>query len=283
MKVPSKNLAREDLLNVTENCVLSKMQETGVEEHFEFVRSCVRAIFEQLPMQLKGKGKLSSKECFVRKVSSVLPKMHQLIEQQTGMDPGLISSIQESVCGEVAIAFYEEFIDDMVENHLIPFLSSRKLQRWGLGTMSTWSDESGDFGANFYWFWRHHVEKNAREDEIFRRVVLSRLPAKWQKRYKPNGYEIVLRSENAEDLLAANSTHDLDALHSLAQSGNGVAFERLADLLRLHFQGKFPQYEMPDGKIERLIHMHQPVVSILAHADEAIRKYNRVNIRGALS
>lgn len=139
------------------------------------------------------------------------------------------------------------------------------LKKWGLGSVQHWEDQNGNAtGRYFHNYW--WAEYGDQKDAEFERRILPLMSEALRVRYKPVGYEIPFLPETPEQKMQAAGTNDLDELHRLAAAGSRPAFLKLKDELRILVDEQHPETVSSEILIERIIHMHLPVLG-------GIRKY----------
>lgn len=95
-----------------------------------------------------------------------------------------IEELQKMICIEIDFIFHQEWLEATLEL-LCEYCEthSPRVSTWGMGSIKSWfMDGNRSFGGNFYRFWRRRIEPKG--DEIFKELILEKLPEKWQQCYK---------------------------------------------------------------------------------------------------
>lgn len=171
-------LSKEVIVETAMDCIDQFEICPEIATHHDFVKAQIANAFAspRLPDVFQDKRQLAN--CmFYRSSAPTLA-----IAEHCDLDLADVSSYRAEICTQIALLFYQSYIQEALKTLLIPYCQTHTppLKHWGVCSIFYWDDE---WGRAFYSFWKNNIEKNG--DDIFREQILPHLPKEWLSSYKP--------------------------------------------------------------------------------------------------
>jgi len=149
-----------------------------ISAHGDFVKDQIRRAFSdpRLPDVFKDKRHFSKCMFYHIKTPTIA------VAEHCGLELTDVSSCRAKICTQIALTFYQSYIQEALRTLLIPYCQTHTppSKHWGMCSIFYWDDA---WGRAFYSFWKNNIEKN--DDDIFCEQILPYLPGKWRSSYKP--------------------------------------------------------------------------------------------------